>query len=53
MSRSRAGRILAAILVGGVLLQTGGCATTLAPLFLSVAESLLLSTLTGGAIGGF
>ena len=52
VSKLQAGRILAIILAGGVILQTGGCATTLAPLALSLAESIFLSTLTGGVFGG-
>lgn len=53
MSKSRAVRILALVATGGVVLQAGGCATTLAPLLLSLLESILLSTLTGGTLGGF
>lgn len=52
MSKSRAGRFLAIMVAGGVILQAGGCATTLAPLALSLAESIILSTLTGGLATG-
>ena len=50
MSRSRLMRTAAVVLGGGVLLQaSGGCsAATFAPLVLSLLESILLSSLTGG-----
>jgi hypothetical protein len=35
------------LLAGGVLLQTGGCATTFAPILLSLAESAILTYLFG------
>jgi hypothetical protein len=51
MSRSRLVRTAALVLAGGVLIQAGGCAvSTFAPLALSLLESLLLGTLTGGTL---
>lgn len=44
-------RRLAALATGGVLLQTAGCATTFAPLALSLLENLILSQLVGGLAG--
>ena len=52
MTTKRAMRILALVATGGVVLQAAGCASTFAPLLLSVAESVILGTLTGGAVGG-
>lgn len=52
MRTKRLIRIVAVVTSGGVLLQTAGCATTMAPLILSLLESVLLSQLTGG-MGGF
>jgi hypothetical protein len=40
--------VLAAVTTGGTLLQTAGCATTFAPLALSILENLILSQLVGG-----
>ena len=51
----RAGKLirgLAAIATGGMLLQTAGCATTFAPLALSLLENIILSQLIG-AVNGF
>ena len=43
--RRQPGRLLAAVALGGCLLQVGGCVTGLAPVYLSILESTLLSTL--------
>jgi hypothetical protein len=51
MSKSRAVRLLAMLTAGGVVFQAGGCAVTFAPVVLSLAESVLLSVLTGGFMG--
>lgn len=47
MSIPRLLRVLAVIAAGGLVFQAGGCATTIAPLALSVAESVLLTVLSG------
>ncbi len=44
-------RVAAVVATGGVLFQTAGCATSLAPLALSLLENILLSQLFGG-LGG-
>ncbi|MFH0981458.1 MAG: hypothetical protein V2A79_07965 [Planctomycetota bacterium] len=44
-------RLTAAVAAGGMLLQTAGCATSFAPLALSVLENVALSWLFGG-LGG-
>ena len=46
-------RIIAVIATGGVLVQTAGCATTLAPLALSILEIIVLTQLFGGLGGTF
>ena len=46
-------RVTAVVATGGVLLQTAGCATTLAPLALSLLENIALSRLFGGLGGAF
>ena len=46
-------RMTAVVATGGVMLQTVGCGTTLAPLALSLLENVLLSQLLGGLGGGF
>lgn len=51
MSKSRAVRLLAMLTVGGVVFQAGGCFATFTPVALSLAESVLLSVLTGGFMG--
>ncbi len=49
MSKHRSLRRFAALgAVGGCLLQVTGCAAGLAPVLLSLAESVLLSFLFGG-----
>jgi len=45
-------RVSAVVATGGVLLQTAGCATTIAPLALSLLENIVLTQLTGN-LGGF
>jgi len=47
MSKSRLLRVMAVVAAGGMLLQSGGCITSIAPLALSVAESFLLTALVG------
>jgi len=44
-------KTLALICVGGLVVQLGSCAATLAPTALSLAEQMLLSGLLGG-LGG-
>ena len=39
------GRIFAVVAMGGCLLQVGGCVSGLAPIYLSIVESTLLSML--------
>jgi hypothetical protein len=52
MSKKRAIRLLAVLASGGVMFQAaGGCVTTFTPLLLSVAESVILSTLAAGFAG--
>lgn len=48
MTKSKWGRRLLMLASGGVLFQSTGCDTTLAPLVLSLAEQLVLSSLFGG-----
>lgn len=49
--RTQPGRVLAAVVTGGCLLQVGGCLSGLAPIFLSIAESTLLSMLLETLVG--
>jgi hypothetical protein len=44
-------RFTAIVTTGGMLLQTAGCATSFAPLALSLLENIALSALFGG-VGG-
>ncbi|MCK4660412.1 MAG: hypothetical protein KAV82_12890 [Phycisphaerae bacterium] len=44
-------RVTAVVMTGGVIIQTAGCATTLAPLALSLFENIVLSQLFAG-LGG-
>lgn len=53
MTMRRFLRITASVATGGLLLQTAGCATTIAPLALSLMENIVLSQLTGGLGGAF
>ena len=53
MTMRRLVRITAAVASGGLLLQTAGCATTIAPLALSLVENILLSQMFGGLGGVF
>lgn len=48
MTKSKWGRRLLMLASGGMLFQATGCDTTLAPLVLSLAEQLVLSSLFGG-----
>jgi len=48
MMNSKWGRRLLILATGGMLLQSSGCDTTIAPLLLSLAEQLILSSLFGG-----
>lgn len=50
MTNSKWGRRLMILASGGVLLQSSGCDTSLAPLLLSLAEQLVLSSLFGGVV---
>lgn len=43
--RRQPGRLFAVIASGGCLLQAGGCISGLAPIYLSIVESTLLSML--------
>lgn len=46
-------RVAAVVTVGGMLLQAAGCATTFAPLALSLLENIALSRLVAGFGGAF
>ncbi|MCP4592767.1 MAG: hypothetical protein GY842_18695 [bacterium] len=46
-------RVAAVLTVGGVLMQTAGCATTFGPLLLSLLENIALSQLAAGLGGAF
>ena len=48
MKNSKWGRKLLILASGGLLFQSTGCDTTIAPLVLSLAEQLVLSSLFGG-----
>ncbi len=50
MKNSKWGRKLLILASGGLLFQSTGCETTLAPLVLSLAEQLVLSSLFGGIV---
>ncbi|MCH8253260.1 MAG: hypothetical protein IID36_12485 [Planctomycetes bacterium] len=46
--KTRLSRFAALAVTGGFLLQIVGCSASLAPIFLSLAESAILSSLLGG-----
>jgi hypothetical protein len=48
MTMRKCVRILAVVTAGGMVVQAGGCATTLGPIALSLFENLVLSSLFGG-----
>jgi hypothetical protein len=48
MTSKRLYKTLGLLACGGVLLQTGGCATTLGPTLANLAASVILQLLLGG-----
>ena len=44
-------RVAAVVATGGMLLQTVGCATSWAPMWLSLLENILLAQFAAGAGG--